>query len=120
MWAPWNLVCEDHVGVGDGAILYNMARIHLGHHVVVSQGAHLCTGTHDIRSANFRLYSLPIHIQSNVWICAEAFIGPGATVPSGCVVGARTVLFKTTMLEWTVWAGNPARQVNTRPKPQPD
>src|SRR5688572_5295020 len=36
VWAPWNLVCGDEVGVGDGAILYNQAPITLGRRCVVS------------------------------------------------------------------------------------
>src|SRR4051794_9584410 len=41
VWAPWNLVCEDDAGVGDGVKLYNQAVIHLGRRCVVSQGSHL-------------------------------------------------------------------------------
>lgn len=114
VWAPWNITCEDHVGVGDGATLYSMARIHLGHHVVVSQGAHLCTGTHDIHSLNFQLRSSPIYIGPRVWVCAEAFVAPGVGIAQGCVIGARTVVVKAVSPEWTVWAGNPARQVGVR------
>src|SRR4051812_33859179 len=47
IWAPWNLECADQVGIADGAIIYNQARIRLGKRVVISQGAHLCSGTHD-------------------------------------------------------------------------
>lgn len=114
VWAPWNLVCEDHVGVGDGVTLYSMARIHIGHHAVVSQGAHLCTGTHDIHSTNFQLRSRPININPHVWVCAEVFVGPGVSVARGCVIGARSVLFKSVDAEWTVWAGNAAVQIGTR------
>lgn len=114
VWAPWNLVCESHVGVGDGATLYSMAQISLGHHVVVSQGAHLCTGSHDIHSANFQLVTAPIRIEPYTWICAEAFIGPGVSSAEGCVIAARAVVMRSLKEEWAVWAGNPARRIALR------
>lgn len=114
VWAPWNLVCESHVGVGDGATLYSMAQISLGHHAVVSQGAHLCTGSHDIHSANFQLVTAPIRIEPYTWICAEAFIGPSTSIAMGCVIGARAVLTRSVHEQWSVWAGNPARRISQR------
>lgn len=107
IWAPWNLVIQDRVGVGDGATLYNIAPIVIERNAVVSQGAHLCTGTHDIESENFQLIARPIKIGPYAWVCAEAFIGPGVSVSEGCVIGARTVMFRSTPHAWQVWQGNP-------------
>jgi len=52
----------------------------------------------------------------NVWVCAEAFIGPGVRVPEGCVLGARAVVVKSIIEPWTVWAGNPAEMKKKRKK----
>jgi len=109
IWAPWNLEIGDAVGIGDGAVLYSMAPIRIGRRCVVSQGAHLCCGSHDIDSGNFQLTALPIVLAPHVWVCAEAFIGPGVTVAEGCVIGARAVLCKSATQPWTVWKGNPAQ-----------
>jgi putative colanic acid biosynthesis acetyltransferase WcaF len=108
IWAPWQLVIGDKVGIADGVTLYNMAQIEIGDHCVVSQGAHLCGGTHDIDSANFQLVAKPIKLEKNVWVCAEAFIGPDVTLAEGCVVGARAVVVKSIAEPWSVWVGNPA------------
>src|SRR5437870_1049666 len=35
IWAPWNLVCGEESGVGDGAILYSQALITLGRRAVI-------------------------------------------------------------------------------------
>ncbi len=51
IWAPWNLMLDDQAGIADDVICYSMAPIILGKRVIVSQGAHLCTGTHDYESA---------------------------------------------------------------------
>ena len=35
VWAPWNLVCADHVCAGDDAEIYNPVPIHLDSHVIM-------------------------------------------------------------------------------------
>jgi putative colanic acid biosynthesis acetyltransferase WcaF len=47
IWAPWNLEVGAEAGVADGVILYSQGKISIGRRAVVSQGAHLCAGTHD-------------------------------------------------------------------------
>jgi len=85
-----------------------MAPILISDDCVVSQGAHLCAGSHDIDSANFQLIAKPIVLEQHVWVCAEAFVGLGVTVAEGCVLGARSVVMKSITEPWTVWVGNPA------------
>jgi putative colanic acid biosynthesis acetyltransferase WcaF len=114
IWAPWNLSIDNESGVADGAILYNMASITIGERCVISQGAHLCGGSHDIDSPNFQLIAAPIVLESNVWICAEAFVGLGVRIAQGCVVGARAVLMKSATEPWVVWTGNPAVALRKR------
>lgn len=114
IWAPWNLKLGNFVGVGDGVNLYSMERIEIGDYAVISQGAYLCGGTHNYNSANFQLVIKPIVIGTRAWVCAEAFIHPGVTVPDGAVVGARAVVTKNLPKTWAVYAGNPAIQVGNR------
>lgn len=113
IWAPWNLTIGDQSGIGDGAICYSMGMIRIGERVVISQGAHLCAGTHDYNDPAFRLQVRPINIRDRAWICADAFVGPGVTINEGAVLGARGVAMRD-IPAWTVWAGNPAVQVKAR------
>jgi putative colanic acid biosynthesis acetyltransferase WcaF len=113
IWAPWNLVCDEEAGVGDGAILYNQAPITLGKRVVVSQGAHLCTGSHDYESPGFDLFAKPITVGDHAWIAAECFVHPGVTIGEGAVIGARSVVIRD-MPPWTVCAGNPCKPIKPR------
>jgi len=113
IWAPWNLHCQNYVGIADRAILYNQALVSLGENVVISQGAHVCTGTHDYEDEYFSLITKPIFIGPNVWIGAEAFILPGITVGEGAVVGARSVVTKD-IPSWTVCAGHPCKIIKNR------
>ena len=116
VWAPWNLELGNFVGVGDGATLYCMDKIEIGDYAVISQGAHLCCGTHDYNSANFQLVVKPIVIGARAWVCAEAFIHPGVVVPVGAVIGARAVVTTSLKNPWAVYAGNPCREVGMRKK----
>lgn len=116
IWAPWNLSVGNYVGIGDRAIVYCMGQIAIGDYAVVSQGAHLCSGSHDFNSPNFQLITAPIVIGSRVWLCADTFVGPGVSVAEGTVVGARGVVTKSIDLPWCVWAGVPAKKVGIRDK----
>lgn len=114
VWAPWNLVVGDYVGIADGVELYNILPIWIGDRCVVSQRAYLCTGSHDIDSQNFQLVAKPIVLEPYVWVCAQAFVGPGVRLAQGAVIGAGAVLTKSVDVPWSVWAGNPARYVRAR------
>ena len=113
IWAPWNLEVGEETGVADGAILYNQAPIKLGRRVVISQGAHLCTGTHDYEKPGFPLYAKPITVGDHAWIAAESFVHPGVSIGEGSVVGARSVVTKD-MPPWMVCAGHPCQPIKPR------
>jgi putative colanic acid biosynthesis acetyltransferase WcaF len=111
---PWNLSIGDEVGIGDRATLYSLGRIAIGDRSTISQGAHLCAGTHDYNNPAMPLIKSPISIGDEVWVCAEAFIGPNVCVGNHAVVGARAVVM-TDVGATTVVAGNPARLIKIRP-----
>jgi putative colanic acid biosynthesis acetyltransferase WcaF len=117
IWAPWNLHMAAKSCLGPRVICYSMAPIYLGERVVVSQGAHLCTGSHDYTSATFPLYAKPITIGSDAWICTEAFVGPGVQIGEGAVIGARAVAVRS-QAAWMVCAGNPAIPLKPRHHPR--
>lgn len=91
---PWRISIGRHVWIGEGSTLLSLAPITLGDHICISQQAYLCSGSHDFRSATFDLIVQPITIQSQVWLAAQTFIGPGVTVGRGSVVGAGAVVLR--------------------------
>lgn len=113
IWAPWNLHCDDAVGIADGAVIYNAALIRLGSHAVVSQDAYLCGGTHDIEDPAFPMLSKPITIGPYAWICARAVVCPGIEVGEGAVLGLNGVATHD-LLPWMVYGGAPARPLKNR------
>jgi len=113
IWYPPHLHMDAHACLGPGVICYCMAPIHVAEKAIVSQRAHLCAGTHDIRDPDFQLVTRPIDIGPHAWVAAEAFVGPGAQLAEGAVLGARGVLFGHTE-PYGVYAGNPARLLRKR------
>jgi putative colanic acid biosynthesis acetyltransferase WcaF len=60
-----------------------------------------------------KLIKAPITIGEEVWVCADAFVGPGVKVGSRAVVGARAVAMKD-VKAGAIVAGNPATTVGKR------
>jgi putative colanic acid biosynthesis acetyltransferase WcaF len=107
IWAPWNLVCADHVAVADGAEIYNPSPIQIDTHVILSQGCYLCGATHDYNHPDFPLIAYRMHLEGYAWICARASVAPGVRVGEGAVLGLGAVALRD-LRPWTVYSGNPA------------
>jgi len=111
---PWNLDIAAESAIGERVVLYALGTITIGRQTSISQGAHLCAGSHDYRQPNLPLLKLPITIGSGCWVCADAFIGPGTAVGDLAIVGARAVVVND-IEGGMIAAGNPARIVKRRP-----
>ncbi len=110
---PWLLTLQDFAMLGDGVRVSNLGPVTVGEHSVVSQNVHLCAGTHDYTKPDLPLIRSTITIGRGVWVCADAFIGPGVTVGDNTVVAARAVVVKDTEPNVVV-GGNPARIIKQR------
>lgn len=116
IWAPWNLVCEDHVGVADEAVIYNPSPVLLRSHSVVSQQAYLCGAGHDIDDPDFPMVSQPIELGRYAWVATRATVSAGVRMGDGAVLGLAAVA--THDLEaWSVHVGVPARRLRARRRP---
>lgn len=115
IWAPWNLECGDDACIATGAEIYNVARVFIGKRAVISQGAYLCSASHDYTDASraeFPLVGTPIHVGDCAWVAARAIVLPGVTIGEGCVIGAGSVVTRDTPPH-TVCAGNPCRVIKS-------
>jgi len=113
IWHPRHLTMGSHALIGPGAIVYNQGAITIGARSVISQRAHLCASSHDIRDPNFQLVLRPVEIGERCWVAAEAFVGPGVRMGDGAVLAARGALFSHAE-PGTVYRGNPAMKVGPR------
>ena len=112
---PWRLTVGDHCWIGEDVWIDNLADVTFGDHACVSQGAYLCTGSHEWGKQSFDLIVKPINVGSHAWIAAKSVVAPGVDVGEGAVLGLGGVA--THALEtWTIYAGNPAVRVKARPR----
>lgn len=113
IWAPWNLKMGCNSCIGPDSDIYSMGHISIGSDVTISQGAVVCTGTHDIKTRHNDLQIKTVVIGNQSWVCAYAKIMPGITINEGSVVGLGAVVVKD-VPPWVVVAGNPAKILKKR------
>ena len=113
IYYPANLIMEEGACLASDVDCYNVDLITIGKGATVSQGAYLCTASHNIYSREHALVTAPIIIESGAWIAADAFVGMGVTICEGAVVGARSAVFKD-VESWMVVGGNPAKPIKKR------
>ncbi|MET4605083.1 putative colanic acid biosynthesis acetyltransferase WcaF [Bradyrhizobium sp. JR4.1] len=107
IWAPWNLELGDYSTIAPEVDCYSAGKISIGSNTTVSQYSYLCAASHDHNKAKMPLYTAPITIGSQVWICADVFVGPGVSIGEGTVVGARSSVFRD-LPPWSICVGSPA------------
>lgn len=113
VYYPANLVMGNNTCLASEVDCYNVAPIILEDNVTVSQGAYLCTASHDITNPLNPLITAPIVLKDQSWIGARAFVGMGVTIGQGAVVGATASVYKD-VEPWTVVGGNPAKFLKKR------
>lgn len=113
IWAPWNLEMGKNACLGPAVDCYNQGLICIGDNSIISQKSYICASSHDFTNSKFPLILKPVTIKDQVWVAADAFIGPGVTIEQGAVVGARAAVFKH-VEAWAVVGGNPAVYIKKR------
>lgn len=110
---PWRLSVGDHAWIGEDAWIDNLAQVSIGSNACISQGAYLCTGSHDWSSPTFDLIVKPITIGDAAWVAAKSTVGPGVTVGEGAVLGLGSTTSKD-IDPWCIYFGAPAEFVKKR------
>ena len=110
---PWRCRIGDHCWIGEDVWIDNLAAVRLANDICVSQGAYLCTGSHDHRRATFDLIVKPIEVGSSAWIGAKAIVLPGVTIGPGAVVAAGSVVTRD-VASGVIVGGSPCRVIGER------
>lgn len=110
---PWRLSVGDHSWIGEDVWIDNLAPVTIGADCCLSQGAYLCTGSHDWSRSSFDLLTKPIVVHDGAWIAARAIVGPGVTVGEGAVLGLGSMATRD-LAAWQIHLGVPARPVAGR------
>lgn len=110
---PWRLCIGDYSWIGEAVWIDNLEYIHIGSNVCVSQGAYLCTGSHDWANSDFSLVTRPIFVEDYSWICAKTIVGPGVKIGMGAVLTIGSCATRN-LAPWHVYSGSPAVPVKER------
>jgi putative colanic acid biosynthesis acetyltransferase WcaF len=102
---PWRLQMGDYVWLGESVWIDNLAEVRIGNHVCISQGAYLCTGSHDYRDPGFALRTAPIALEDQVWVGAFARLAPGCVLRRGTVVNMGLTVSGTVAADTVLRAG---------------
>jgi len=113
VWAPWNLEMGEYSCLSHYVDCYSADKVSIGAHATVSQYSFLCTATHDVSNPHMGVVTAPISIEDQAWVCADVFVGPGVSIGTGAVVGARSSVFRD-LPPWKVCVGTPARPTRDR------
>jgi putative colanic acid biosynthesis acetyltransferase WcaF len=113
IYYPWNLEIGDDSSIGEWALIYNLGKVSIGERTTISQRVHLCAGTHDYKKLAMPLIKPPIVVGDEVWICADAFVGPNVKVGDRVIVAAASVVVKDVAASLIV-GGNPSKYIKAR------
>lgn len=111
-----------HVGsnfsVNSGTYINAIGGIEIGNYVLIGSNVTISSGVHPIDGVSPPVISrqtIPtkICIEDDVWIGAGAVIIPGVTIAKGTVIGANSVVTKSTEA-YGVYVGAPAKKIRSR------
>jgi putative colanic acid biosynthesis acetyltransferase WcaF len=111
--APWRLSVHDRACVGPHAEIYNLGQVILRERATIAQYAYLCGGSHDFSRSDLPLITDSIVLGEESFVGAKAIVLLGVSVGAGAIIGAGSVV-TADIPPWTIWAGNPAREINRR------
>lgn len=90
---PWQLSIGARTHVAHKVILNCMGEVAIGADTHISQYTHVVAGTHEYTRPDMQIVRKPVRIGDDVWIAADAFIGPGVVIGDGAIVAARSSVF---------------------------
>jgi putative colanic acid biosynthesis acetyltransferase WcaF len=110
---PWRLEIGDDSWIGEDVWIDNLAAVHIGRNCCISQGAYICTGSHDWAKSTFDLIVKPVKIGDGAWLASRSVVGPGVVVGEGAVLSLGSVT-TSDLATWGIYQGVPATLVKHR------
>lgn len=106
---PWKVEIGDYSWIGDDVVLYSLGEIKIGTNTIISQKSYLCTGSHDFKTIDFKIFAKPIIINNSCWLATDVFIGPGVKIVDEVIIGARSSVYNS-ISEKGLYMGNPVKK----------
>jgi len=119
----------NYIHIGGGAFLLGTYGISLADFANLSQGVRIYTGNDDYTGGSFtnpmvpsdytNITTGPVRLDKHVIIGSGSVILPNIQLHEGTSIGALSLVRKSTKA-WTVYSGNPAKELMTRKVIDPD
>lgn len=110
---PWKLVIGNHVWIGEGVWIDNLAKVTLKDHSCVSQGALLLCGNHNYKRSSFDLLVSEITLEEGAWAGAKTVVCPGVRMGSHSLLTVGSIATANLEPYW-IYQGNPAIKLKER------
>lgn len=110
---PWKLSLGNNSWIGEKVWIDNLAPVHIGDNVCLSQEAYLLTGNHNYSLPHFDLMVKPVTLEEGVWIGARSIVCPGVICKSHAVLSVGSVATKH-LESYSIYQGNPATKIKER------
>lgn len=110
---PGMLTVGNNSSIGQGVYILCLDRVTIGANVCISNNVAILTGSHDLSSPSFSLYTKPITLHDGAWLSYGATLLPGVTMGQGSVAGAKALVYRD-VGPWEVVSGNPAKKIGIR------
>ena len=81
IYFPRNLIMDAYSCLASDVDCYNVDVIHIGANTTVSQGAFLCTASHDVTNSLNPLITAPILVEDQAWVAANHRAGSCGRCP---------------------------------------
>lgn len=110
---PWLLEIGDDCWIGEHVWIDNLAKVEIGSHVCISQGAMLLTGNHDYKKPTFDLLIGEIILENGVWLGARSMVCPNVICYDHSVLAVGSIATKN-LESYGIYKGNPAQLMKKR------
>jgi acetyltransferase-like isoleucine patch superfamily enzyme len=113
---------KDKIFLGNNVVInafchiWGQGELHIGNNVMIASHASIITVTHDSNADDMRFSPViygKIVIEDDVWIGSGATILPGIVIGRGAVIGAGSVVTRSVQ-PYAVVVGNPGRTIRIR------
>jgi acetyltransferase-like isoleucine patch superfamily enzyme len=108
-----NITIGNNTVVNRNCYVDGRSSIQIGDNVSVSPETYILSLDHDSQSSKFETINKQTVIGNNVWIGVRAIILPGVVLNEGSIVGAGSIVTRSTE-KFDIVAGNPAKKINSR------
>jgi acetyltransferase-like isoleucine patch superfamily enzyme len=125
VWSPGpSIIIGNGVFLGTGCEFNIRKSIRVGSQCLIASGCRFVDHDHAFADQNLPMaeqgpgIELPIEIQSDVWIGANAVILKGVSIAKGAIIAAGAIVTEN-VGAYEIWGGVPARKISVRPTSQP-